>query len=64
MLEIGREMRRSEFVRLRWTLKPSEVNWKQFIEGKHMANHFSNSKILTEKFNLFETVNNLNKLMG
>ena len=28
MLEIGREMRRSEFVRLRWTLKPSEVNWR------------------------------------
>lgn len=56
-------MRNTDKVRLRWTLKPSEINWRQFVEGKHLANHLSNSNILTNKFKLLELLEALRKSM-
>lgn len=56
-------MRNTDKVRLRWTLKPSEINWRQFVEGKHLANHLSNSSILTNKFKLLDLLVGLHKSM-
>lgn len=54
-------MRLSEKIRFRWTLKPSEINFKHFVEGKHMANHLSNSALLTNKFKFFKGLNRLRR---
>lgn len=61
MEEIGMGMRHTEKCRFRWTIKPSEINWRQFIEGKHMANHLSNINLLTNKFKFLETIEALDK---
>ena len=57
--EIEKGMGVSNAARFRWTNKASEINFKQFIEGKHVANHLSNSSILTNKVKFFK---NLTKL--
>lgn len=54
-------MRQSEKIRFRWTLRPSEINYKHFVEGKHLANHFSNSALLTNKFKFFKGLNRLRR---
>jgi len=54
-------MRLSEKIRFRWALKPSEINFKQFIEGKHVVNHLSNSSLLTNKFKFFKALLKLRK---
>ena len=56
-LESG--MNLTDKARFRWTHKPSEINYRNFVEGKHVVNHISNSNILTNKFKLFKTLNKL-----
>ena len=63
MDEIGRGQRFTEKVRFRWTQKPSEINWKHFIEGRNIANHLPNSSVLTDKFKFFHTMDGLEESM-
>ena len=42
--------------RFRWSNKPSEINYKIFEEGRHVANHLSNSSLLTNKAKLFKAL--------
>ena len=42
--------------RWRWTNKPSEISYKYFEEGKHVANHISNSSILTNKSKFMKAI--------
>jgi len=42
--------------RFRWMNKPTEISYKNFIEGKHVANHLSNSHVLTNKFKLLASL--------
>jgi hypothetical protein len=64
MEEIGNGMRHTDRVRFRWTIKASEVNWKQFVEGKHMVNQLSNINLLTDKFHFQNLLSELNKQMS
>lgn len=64
MDEIGGGMRRTDKTRFRWTLKPSEINFKMFVEGKHLANHLPKSVFLTEKFKFFGVLKKLEKSMN
>ena len=52
--EIEQGMRLTDKARFRWTNKPSEINYKIFQEGKHVANHVSNSNLLTNKNKFFK----------
>lgn len=61
--EIGKGMRNTDKVRIRWTHKPAEINFRQFVEGKHLVNHLSNSSILTNKFKLIDLIEKLKKSM-
>ena len=53
-------MRLTDKARFRWTNKPSEINYKIFQEGKHVANHVSNSNLLTNKNKFFKLLGQLN----
>ena len=50
-------------MRIRWCLKPSEINWRIFVEGKHLANHLSNSNLFTNKFKFLDLIASLKKAM-
>ena len=54
-------MRLTDKARFRWTNKPSEINFKIFQEGKHVANHLSNSSLLTSKTKFFKLLRQLNE---
>lgn len=54
-------MRHTDKVRFKWAIKASEINWKQFVEGKHLVNHLSNMHILTNKFHFCDTMLELDK---
>ena len=44
--------------------KPSEISYKNFIEGKHVANHISNSSILTNRLKLLKALKSLEVAMA
>lgn len=44
--------------------KPSEISYKNFIEGKHVANHISNSSILTNRLKLLKALKSLEIAMA
>ena len=57
-------MQFSNNFRFRWTQTSSEVNYMNFVEGKHLVNHISNSsKILTNKLSTIEVINELKNNM-
>lgn len=49
----------TEKAKLRWTNKPSEISFKHFTEGRNLANHLSNSSILTNKSKFLKMIRNL-----
>ena len=49
--------------RFRWMHKPSEILYKNFEEGKHVANHISNSVVITNKFKLIASLKQLEEKM-
>jgi len=63
MEEIVGGLRHTDKTRLRWCLKPSETNYKQFVEGKHLVNHLANSALLTNKLKFFDTIKKLGLAM-
>jgi len=61
---LGKGMQFSNNFRFRWTQTSSEVNYMNFVEGKHIVNHISNSsKILTNKLSTLEVLNELKNNM-
>ena len=46
---LSRGMQFSEKYRFKWVQTPGEINYMKFIEGRHIVNHFSNSRIFTNK---------------
>ena len=51
----------SDKYRFKWTQTAGEINFMKFVEGKHICNHFSNSKIFTNKIQTFEMLELLNR---
>jgi len=46
--------------RFKWTQTSMEINYMQFKEGVHVANHISNAnKVFTTKIATLETLENL-----
>ena len=39
----------SDKYRFKWTQTAGEINYMNFREGIHICNHFSNSKVFTDK---------------
>jgi hypothetical protein len=60
---MGRGFAFSADYRFKWTQTPAEINYMQFKEGYHIANHFSNSRIFCNKITTLETLENLNLAM-
>jgi hypothetical protein len=58
---LARGMQFSENYRFKWTQTPAEVNFMKFVEGKHIANHFSNSRLFTNKIYCLENLEKLNR---
>ena len=59
MEEIHQGLRHTDKTRFKWCLKPSEINYRQFVEGKHIVNHLANSAVLTNKSKFFDTLKKL-----
>ena len=51
----------SDAYRFKWTQTAGEINFMKFVEGRHICNHFSNSKIFTNKIQTFEMLELLNR---
>ena len=51
----------SDKYRFKWVQTAGEVNYMKFIEGKHIVNHISNSKIFTNKIPCMELLADLNR---
>ena len=64
MEEASGNIRRSDQCRFRWTHKVSELNFQEFIEGRHLVNHVPQSAILTNKFKFFDALKRLESLMA
>lgn len=47
-------MQFSDTYRFKWVQTPSEINYMKFVEGRHIANHFSNANFLTRKIQTLE----------
>jgi hypothetical protein len=58
---MARGMQFSENFRFKWTQTPAEVNFIKFIEGRHIVNHISNSRIFTNKVCCLENLEKLNR---
>mmetsp|Transcript_26362 Transcript_26362/g.35213 ORF Transcript_26362/g.35213 Transcript_26362/m.35213 type:complete len:142 (+) Transcript_26362:1022-1447(+) len=54
-------MQFSDKFRFKWVQTPGEVNYMKFVEGKHIVNHISNSKIFTNKIPCMELLADLNR---
>ena len=50
-------------IRFRWTSQPKEIDYKRFVIGQHVVNHFSNSHLLTNKIKLHKLLTGLNEAM-
>eukprot|EP00349_Pseudokeronopsis_sp_Brazil_P005581 CAMPEP_0202962266 /NCGR_PEP_ID=MMETSP1396-20130829/6360_1 /ASSEMBLY_ACC=CAM_ASM_000872 /TAXON_ID= /ORGANISM="Pseudokeronopsis sp., Strain Brazil" /LENGTH=276 /DNA_ID=CAMNT_0049682715 /DNA_START=506 /DNA_END=1336 /DNA_ORIENTATION=- len=61
--ELARGMQFSDKYRLKWTQTSSEVNFLKLKEGHHLVNHFSNSRIFTQKATTLETLEALKVAM-
>ena len=57
-------MRRSDQCRFRWVHKVSEINFQEFVEGRHIVNHVPQSGLLTNKFRFQEALGRLESLMA
>ena len=51
----------SDKYRFKWTQTAGEINYMKFVEGKHICNHFSNSKVFTNKIQTLEMLELLNR---
>ena len=51
----------SDKFRFKWTQTAGEINFMKFVEGRHICNHFSNSKVFTNKIQTFEILEQLNR---
>ena len=49
--------------RIKWTQAPAEINFMKFVEGRHLVNHFSNSRIFCQKITTLETLDALDNAM-
>lgn len=58
---LPRGMQFSDNYRFKWTQTPAEVNFMKFTEGRHLANHFSNSRLFTNKIYCLENLEKLNR---
>ena len=56
-------MQFTEKFRFKWVQTAGEINYMKFAEGKHIVNHFSNSKIFTNKIECLEMLAALNRSM-
>ena len=57
---MARGMQFSDKFRFKWVQAPGEINFKKFVEGKHIVNHFSNSRIYNNKIKSMEMLDDLN----
>ena len=51
----------SDKYRFKWTQTAGEINYMKFVEGRHICNHFSNSKVFTNKIQTLEMLEVLNR---
>ena len=51
----------SDKYRFKWTQTAGEINFMKFVEGKHICNHFSNSKVFTNKIQTLDMLELLNR---
>ena len=51
----------SDKYRFKWTQTAGEINFMKFVEGRHICNHFSNSKIFTNKIQTLDMLELLNR---
>ena len=58
-----RGMQFSDKFRFKWVQTASEINYMKFVEGKHVVNHISNSKVFTNKIECMEMLAGLNRNM-
>lgn len=58
---LARGMQFTDNYRFKWTQTPAEINFMKFIEGKHIVNHFSNSRIFTNKAFCLDNLEKLNR---
>ena len=54
-------MQFSDKFRFKWVQAAGEVNYMKFVEGRHIVNHISNSKIFTNKIESMEMLADLNR---
>ena len=54
-------MQFSDKFRFKWVQTAGEVNYMKFVEGKHIVNHISNSKIFTNKIPCMELLADLDR---
>jgi len=59
-----RGMQFSDTYRFKWTQTPHEINYMKIVEGKHLVNHFSNTKIFTSKISTLDTLESLNRALA
>ena len=57
---MAKGMQFSDKFRFKWVQAPGEVNYNKFVEGKHIVNHISNSKILNNKIRCMGILDELN----
>ena len=58
---MSRGMQFSDKFRFKWVQAAGEVNYMKFVEGRHIVNHISNSKIFTNKIESMEMLADLNR---
>jgi len=54
-------MQFSDKYRFKWVQTAGEINYMKFVEGRHIVNHFSNSKVFTNKIQCMEMLADLNR---
>ena len=60
---MAKGMQFSDKFRFKWVQTAGEINYMKFVEGKHIVNHISNSKIFTNKIQCMEILADLNRSM-
>ena len=60
---MAKGMQFSDKYRFKWVQTAGEINYMKFVEGKHIVNHISNSKIFTNKIECMEMLAALNRSM-